>query len=70
MNFKVSGRTDFLFTRPSFGSGVARAFDLFGHFDSYNTSSSEEEADQRAIANDWLAVGKDLGQAMDYVDSQ
>jgi hypothetical protein len=70
MNFKVSGQTDFLFVRPSFGSGVARVLDLFGQFDAYNTSASEEEADERAIANDWLAVGKDLGQAMEYAESK
>ena len=64
MNFKIA-RTDFLFARPSFGSGVARALDLYGTFDAYNSSASETEADMAAIANDWLVVGKDLTDAIE-----
>lgn len=63
MNFR-SVRTDFLFARPSFGSGVARALDLYGRFDAYDSSGSESEADERAIASDWLVVGQDLEEAI------
>jgi hypothetical protein len=70
MNFKVSAQTDFLFARPSFGSGVARALDLSGQFDAYNISTSEAEADQRAIASDWLAIGKDLGEALEQAETK
>lgn len=65
MNSKASARTDFLFARPSFGSGFARALDLCGNFDAYNSSATEEEADERAIASDWLVVGKDLREALE-----
>jgi hypothetical protein len=65
MNSKASARTDFLFALPSFGSGFARALDLDGTFDAYNSSATEEEADERAIASDWLVVGKDLREALE-----
>jgi hypothetical protein len=70
MNSKASARTDFLFAHPSFGSGVARALDLYGTFDTYNTSLSEHEADERAIASDWLVVGKDLSEAIELVEAK
>jgi hypothetical protein len=69
MNFKTA-RTDFLFARPSFGSGVARALDLFGTFDAYNSSASEAEADRIAIASDWLVVGSDLQEAIDLAKTK
>ena len=36
MNRKV--KSDFLFAQPSFASGAARVFDLWGQFDDYNRS--------------------------------
>lgn len=66
MNSKTA-RTDILFALPSFGSGFARALDLGGGFDAYNTSGSEVEADEKAIAGDWLVVGQDLRAAMEQV---
>ncbi len=65
MNSKVSIRTSFLFAQPSFASGIARGLDLYGSFDSYNTSTSEVDADRRAIANDWLAVGEDFTNVLE-----
>lgn len=52
--------TDFLFAQPSFLTGVARTFDLFGLFDQYNESPSPEEADLRALRCDFIMVGQDL----------
>ncbi len=65
MNSKMLSRTDFLFAMPSFSSGLARALDLFGTFDEYNTADSEAEADEHAIASDWFVVGADLRGALD-----
>jgi hypothetical protein len=53
-------RADFLFARPSFWSGVGRILDLFGKFDTYNVSRSDEETDMRALYSDWRIVGQDL----------
>lgn len=57
-------KTDFLFAQPSFVSGAARVFDLWGVLDDYNISSSTKDADEKAIAADWLVVGQDLSDAI------
>ena len=49
---------------PSFLSGAARSLDLYCLFDSYNSSSTEREADCRAILSDWRVVGQDILSAM------
>ena len=53
----------YLFARPSFGAGFARATDLFGVFDTFNESPNSAVADARAIRADWLAVGDDMRAA-------
>jgi len=60
--------SDFLFASPSLMSGIARTFDLFGIFDSYNSSRTGEMADARALYSDWSAVGDDLRNAMKSSD--
>jgi hypothetical protein len=70
MYSKGSICTDFLFAKPSFASGLGRAIDLCGHFDKYNSSGSESEADERAIRVDWLVVGKDMNDAFEQVKSK
>lgn len=61
-------KSDFLFSEPSYLSGVARTLDLWGQYDEYNKSLSTAEADQRALASDWIAVGQDLQCAMEELD--
>ncbi len=68
MNRKV--QSDFLFAQPSFASGAARVFDLWGRFDDYNRSDTPAEADAKAIAADWLIVGQDLAEAIEYHQSE
>ena len=58
-------QSDFLFAQPSFASGVARVFDLFGQFDEYNRSETPEEADAKAIASDWIVVGQDIADTIE-----
>ena len=50
-----------LFAEPSFLEGVGSVLDVSGvlHKD-YNSSSTELEADAKALQNDWRAVGKDI----------
>lgn len=57
-------QTDFLFAEPSFASGIGRVVDLAGVFDDYNISETPIEADEKAIAADWLVVGQDISDAM------
>ena len=60
---RVSIYTDFLYARPSFIEGCARLFDFANALSVYNTSSSDEAADKRALWADWYAVGDDLRSA-------
>ena len=54
-----------LYNRPSFWEGVARLFDFGGRLThQYHYSSSNEEADSRAIESDWQFVGEDLREAI------
>ena len=50
-----------LFAEPSLVEGLASVLDVGGllHKD-YNTSESEQEADRKALQNDWRAVGDDI----------
>ena len=56
--------TDFLYARPSFIHGMGSVLDLFGVAVDYNWSKDENEADARALFNDFLSVGKDLKDTM------
>lgn len=49
-----------LYSRPTFLEGVSRLVDFGGFLNEYNYSSSDEEADYRALLSDWEAIGDDL----------
>jgi len=68
VNKKV--QSDFLFAQPSFASGAARAFDLWGRFDDYNRSETPAEADAKAIAADWFVIGQDIADSIDSHKSE
>ena len=53
-----------LYAAPSFIEGVARLMDFGGALNEYNTASSPELADEKAIRSDWVAVGKDIDSAI------
>ncbi|MDR3210332.1 MAG: hypothetical protein LBU79_00240 [Planctomycetota bacterium] len=53
-----------LFSRPSFLEGMARVIDMGGGLNIYNTSGSGAEADSRAIASDWKAIGDDIKKVL------
>jgi hypothetical protein len=58
-------KSDFLVASPSLLSGAGRLLDWYGQFDEYNTSRTGAEADAKAAASDWAAVGDDLREAME-----
>jgi hypothetical protein len=68
MNKKV--QSDFLFAQPTFASGAARLLDFWGQFDDYNRSETPADADAKAIAADWLLVGQDLADSIEYYHSE
>ena len=63
-------QSDFLFARPSFASGAASTFDLWGQMADYNRSDSPAEADANAIFADWAIVGQDISDAIDQCASE
>jgi hypothetical protein len=63
-------KSDFLFAQPSFMSGASRVLDLWGVWDDYNISATTLEADEKAIAADWIIVGQDLADAIEQHESE
>ena len=60
----MAPRSDFLYATPSFLEGMARILEFGNTLNEYNSSQSEEEADEVAIYMDWLMVGGDLKSAL------
>ena len=56
--------TDFLFNIPSFLSGFASVIDIGGTLNRYNESRSPNEADVMALSSDFIAIGKDMRDAI------
>lgn len=58
-------RSTFMFATPSFVRGVGRLVDFGGAMQgtSYNISDTPNEADEKALCSDWLAVGDDMLEA-------
>lgn len=56
--------SEFLFARSDFWSGMARVLDMGCPLNVYNTSRDGWEADRRALASDWAAVGDDFRTAI------
>jgi hypothetical protein len=56
--------TDYLFAKPSFLEGMARALDLGGTLSVYNESPTPDLADALAIRLDWQSVKADMVQAL------
>lgn len=62
-------RTDFLSPRSHFWMGAGTVFNLPGNYFQFNKSSSEEEADFRAIESDWGVAGQDIEEAMNAIEN-
>lgn len=57
-------RTSALLPKKGFLVGMGSVFNMSGRYYSYNTSKTAEEADTRAIRNDWNMVGNEFRKAM------
>lgn len=60
-------RTDFLFPKRNFFTGFASIFSIAGDV-RINTSNSGEEADCKAISNDWDMIGQDFRTALNKLN--
>lgn len=63
---------DYIFARPTFLRGVARALDIGGKLsqDAFDLSPSSAQADRRALASDWRVVGRDAQRALRLLDAE
>jgi hypothetical protein len=64
MNTQSAYRSTFLFATPSWKEGVGRLLDFANALTEYNRTNAPEDADVRATAQDWQAVGDDIGTAL------
>lgn len=58
----MNKKTTFLVAENDFLSGVSRVLDIASTRNKrvYNTSRSGDEADKKAIFNDWFMIGNDI----------
>lgn len=63
-------RSDFLFEKISFSESFFSIFNFWGNNVKINDSRSEEEADAKALQNDFAMVGKDINNAMENFNKQ
>jgi hypothetical protein len=56
----IDFKSGFLFARPSFIEGLARALDLGGTLNDYNYLPTTQLADNYALLKDWMIVGDDM----------
>lgn len=52
--------TGYLFSRPSFLSGLGSVLNLAGNYFEYNYSKSSNETDRKALQSDWKSIGQDI----------
>lgn len=57
-------RTDFLFPKRNFFTGLCSVFSLSGETAEFNTSNSGEEADLKALRSDWEMIGQDFRRVL------
>lgn len=67
---KISLETSYLYAVPNFLNGIAQTLDMGSTIVNYNGSDSPEDADFKALANDWKAVGKDLVFSMKQYEKE
>ena len=58
-------RTDFLFAKDSFLSGIGCIFDIGGNFYNYNGSKNGNEADYKALQSDWGVIGREIAKTVE-----
>ncbi|MDH5441999.1 MAG: hypothetical protein OEX08_00115 [Candidatus Nomurabacteria bacterium] len=61
---------NYLFAEPSIFEGVARILDFGNNMSVYNKSSSDDVADEKAIFNDWAAIGDDFRFSIEMYEQE
>ena len=68
----MNNKTTFLIDKNDFISGVSRILDIASTRNKrvYNTSQSDDVADQKAIFNDWYMIGNDIRGAYEQFEKE
>lgn len=70
MKRKRQYHTDFLFPNSGFLMGAGSVFNIAGNYFEFNYSSADQNADEKAISNDWGVIGEDLAAIMSAFDQK
>lgn len=62
--------TGFLFSKCNFWRGIGSVLNVPGNYYEFNSSKTEEEADNRALTSDWIIVGQDIKNAQKKFESK
>jgi hypothetical protein len=63
-------KSDLLFPRTNFITGMGSIFNIAGNYYGFNRSATSNEADKKAIESDWGVVGKDIEKAIQSQDKK
>lgn len=63
----IENKTDFLFVKRDFWSGLSSIVDIGATRKKFNTSKSAEAADLKAIKSDWDMIGNDIRKSMSNI---
>ena len=58
-------KTDFLFSKGSFFTGMGNVFNIAGRYHNFNTSASDQEANKKALRSNWKIVGQTMRKCLD-----
>ncbi len=61
-------RLVFPFSRPSFLTGFGSVLNIAGHSSRFRASLRDPDADAKALASDWEAIGNDFRKVMGSFD--
>lgn len=57
-------RSDFLFPDTDFITGMGSVLNIAGSYFEFDSSKSENIADQKALRSDWGVIGQDIREAL------
>ncbi len=67
---KTRHRTNFLFPRTSAIVGMGSLLNIAGNYFEFNFSESGEDADSKALENDWNMIGLDIEYAISKTNNK
>lgn len=60
-------KTPFIFSTPSFFTGMGSVLNIGGNYYVFNYSQTKSETDLKGISSDWEMVGQDIRHAIGLI---